>query len=499
MRIKSLVVLSLVCSLSQAADTVASLGDSIKATQFVTEVDHTKLINGNSKLTLGTDGTVRVGTDQSPLGNPIVTIHAGSVFTGDTADHGKTFATNTVIDYTYVDLETGAPIVILDGWVFVCGPTEFWTGPTSWPSYCFNVSGYDSESPTLTFDTSDPSCSFSGTITVTRPRGAIIPTIDHVLPGETTTTGSFIRFTAEGYTDYIFNGPGAYNNNPLMQVGVSDIEFYNSRVGIMNPGVDGASIGYIWGVGQFWKNGYRYTFPYTDNNGSGDYTLATTSMTNGLASKTYVDSHQWTWASITNKPTNVSAFNNDAHYTRASLNEITGSPRYPNLCLIDDTDSTEYEVPYIQYLAGGSESFAMRVGGLQFYPENWVTETITNGLISQAWVNSQPFVKTNAQGTLVVGPNQYQPNGGHWSMVVGGGGSQTKSDNTTILSPGSNIGTNSAYSAVFGPGAYIHDNAQYSFAFGGGVNIQDNCNDSFVVGSGAQSAHKCAFQVEDVF
>ena len=199
---------------------------------------------------------------------------------------------------------------------------------------------------------------------------------------------------------------------------------------------------------------------------------------------------------VTNKlyvPSNLSAYNNDAHYTRASLNEITDSPRYPNLCLIDDTDSTEYEVPYIQYLSGGSESFAMRVGGLQFYPENWVTETITNGLISQAWVNSQPFVKTNAQGTLVVGPNQYQPNGGHWSMVVGGGGSQTKSDNTIILSPGSNIGANSSYSAVFGPGAYIHDNAQYSFAFGGGVNIQDNCNDSFVVGSGAQSAHKCAF------
>ncbi len=110
-----------------------------------------------------------------------------------------------------------------------------------------------------------------------------------------------------------------------------------------------------------------------------------------------------------------------------------------------------------------------------------------------AFNNDAGYVKTNAQGTLVVGINQMQPNGGSWSLVMGNAGSHTKSDNTIILSPGSNIGTNSHYSAVFGPGTYIHDNAQYSFAFGGGINIQDNCNDSFVIGSGAQSAHKCAF------
>jgi len=60
MRIKPLVVLSLVCSLSQAADTVASLGDSIKATQFVTAVDHTKLVNGTTEVTANTDGTASI-------------------------------------------------------------------------------------------------------------------------------------------------------------------------------------------------------------------------------------------------------------------------------------------------------------------------------------------------------------------------------------------------------------------------------------------------------
>lgn len=50
MRIKPLVVLSLVCSLSQAADTVASLGDSIKATQFVTAVDHSNITDGTGKV-----------------------------------------------------------------------------------------------------------------------------------------------------------------------------------------------------------------------------------------------------------------------------------------------------------------------------------------------------------------------------------------------------------------------------------------------------------------
>ena len=199
---------------------------------------------------------------------------------------------------------------------------------------------------------------------------------------------------------------------------------------------------------------------------------------------------------VTNKlyvPSNLSYYNNNIHLARMEWREITDSMWYPSLAFVDDTDLRECEVPYIVYLQGDSTSFAVRMAGRQFYPEEWVTKSVTNGLASKAWVSEQPFVKTNAQGTLVVGPNQTQPNGGHWSMVVGGGGSHTKSDNTFILSPGSNIGANSSYSAVFGPGAYIHDNAQYSFAFGGGVNIHDNCNDSFVIGSGAQSAHKCAF------
>lgn len=60
MRIKPLVVLSLVCSLSQAADTVASLGDSIKATQFVTAVDHTRLVNDTTEVLAKADGTASI-------------------------------------------------------------------------------------------------------------------------------------------------------------------------------------------------------------------------------------------------------------------------------------------------------------------------------------------------------------------------------------------------------------------------------------------------------
>lgn len=60
MRIKPLVVLSLVCSLSQAADTVASLGDSIKATQFVTAVDHTRLVNGTTEVIANQNGTASI-------------------------------------------------------------------------------------------------------------------------------------------------------------------------------------------------------------------------------------------------------------------------------------------------------------------------------------------------------------------------------------------------------------------------------------------------------
>ena len=47
--------------------------------------------------------------------------------------------------------------------------------------------------------------------------------------------------------------------------------------------------------------------------------FVTSSVTNGLATMSFVDDHQWTWSSITNKPSDISAFNNDANYTSASV------------------------------------------------------------------------------------------------------------------------------------------------------------------------------------
>lgn len=311
MRIKPLVVLSLVCSLSQAADTVASLGDSVKATQFVTAVDHSKLINGSSKLRLSQDGVVSVGTDQSPFGNPVITIHAGSVFSADTAAHGKTFSTDLVLDYTYIDGVSGPLLIRTNGWVFVApaGGSTFWCGPQDWPSYAFDLNNYDSESSTATLSStdSDPSCSFSGTITITRSRGKTIPTIDHVLPGETILNGSYNDFETKGFVNYVFKGPYPYATT-IAYFGMGDIEFFNGSCGISGPYMGTPK--HTWGIGKFQYNSYTYTFPYTDNNGSGDYTLATTSMTNGLASKSYVDSHKWDWGTqVTNKPSIPAAAN----------------------------------------------------------------------------------------------------------------------------------------------------------------------------------------------
>lgn len=84
MRIKPLVVLSLVCSLSQAADTVASLGDSIKATQFVTAVDHTRLINGTTEVIANQNGTASISTAQSVQKPNCVRISQADGSTGKT-------------------------------------------------------------------------------------------------------------------------------------------------------------------------------------------------------------------------------------------------------------------------------------------------------------------------------------------------------------------------------------------------------------------------------
>lgn len=317
MRIKPLVVLSLVCSLSQAADTVAFLGDSIKATQFVTAVDHSKLINGTSKLRLSQDGVVSVGTDQSPLGNPVITIHAGSVFSADTAAHGKTFSTDLVLDYTYIDGVSGPLLIRTNGWVFVA-PAEgstLWCGPSDWPSYAFDLNNYNSESPTATLSStdSDPSCSFSGTITITRPRGKTIPTIDRVLPGETILRDGYNDFETKGFVNYVFKGPYPYNTT-IIDLNPGDIEFFNGSCGISGPSMGTPK--YTWGIGKFQYNSYTYTLPYTDDNGSGDYTLVTTSMLGGMASEQWVNSHKWDWSTqVTNAPSFASTDHEHDHLT----------------------------------------------------------------------------------------------------------------------------------------------------------------------------------------
>lgn len=174
---------ALVSVLVHAADTARNIETINDGESVVTAVDHTKLVNGTTEVVANADGTASiVAPGSGEYGNPIFTIHAGSVFTGDTAAHSKTFTEDYVVDFTGVDLSGGSPPFLeQDGWRFI-GPTDdnpnktLWCGPTDYPSWEFSLSNYDSGSPTVAFSPYEGS-EFTGTITSVRPAAAVASTI----------------------------------------------------------------------------------------------------------------------------------------------------------------------------------------------------------------------------------------------------------------------------------------------------------------------------------
>lgn len=291
MNVKSSLVslAALVSVFGHAADTARNIETINDGESVVTVVDHTRLVNGTTEVVANGNGTASIATADGVYGNPIFTIHAGSVFTGDTAAHSKTFTGDYVVDFSGVDLSgSSPPFVVQDGWRFI-GPTDdnpsktLWCGPTDYPAWEFSLSNYDSGSPTVTFVPAAGS-EFTGTITVARTRGALIATVDNVLVGSTETANSSRKFTTSQASEYVFVNPG--NNNPIFHISPGDVSLFSSSIGIGSSTVD--SLGILYGVGKFQKNGYNYVFPYTGNSGSGSYTLATTSMLDGYVATNHV-------------------------------------------------------------------------------------------------------------------------------------------------------------------------------------------------------------------
>lgn len=259
--------------MSQAADTVASLGDSIKATQFVTAVDHTMLSNGTTRVVANTNGTASIvsrGIEEKP----------------------------NCVRVSIADGSTGKTIVLS----FKHTPEELEQFQEYWPSQV---------EFTITYD------------------GVIY---DAVTVGETDDEWGREVSSSLSWADggslypsgYGTFTPGSYWNGVFACSGTP------GGVQIIGDG-----------HGEICS-----TYTYASET-SVSKTIATTdqlydcisSATNGLATTTWVNAHQWTWASITNKPSfaavatsgsyndlnnkptipiNVSAFNNDANYTSAS-------------------------------------------------------------------------------------------------------------------------------------------------------------------------------------
>ena len=307
------------CTASYSADTTADVGRIEDGSHVVVSVDHTRLVNGTTEVIANDNGTASIATASSVYGNPIFIIHAGSVFTGDTAAHSKTFTEDYVVDFSGVDLSGASPpFVVQDGWRFV-GPTDdsvaknLWCGPADYPAWQFSLSNYDSGSPTATH-VEDPGAQFSGSITVSRPRGVLIATVDNVLAGSTETASeSYSRkFTTSQAHEYVFVNPG--DSNPIFSINPVDVSLFNNSIGIGSSTID--SLGVLYGIGKFQKNGYTYVFPYTDSTGSGTYTIATTSHFSGYATRNWVNGHEWDWSTqVTNAPSFASEDHDHDHLT----------------------------------------------------------------------------------------------------------------------------------------------------------------------------------------
>jgi hypothetical protein len=75
MKLKAFVALLCVCCFAYAADTTAALSGATRSTQFVTAVDHTKLVSGNTSVVARQDGTVSIviSSGQQSVTNTVAT------------------------------------------------------------------------------------------------------------------------------------------------------------------------------------------------------------------------------------------------------------------------------------------------------------------------------------------------------------------------------------------------------------------------------------------
>lgn len=138
-------------------------------------------------------------------------------------------------------------------------------------------------------------------------------------------------------------------------------------------------------------------------------TLALTSdipSTNGLAAKSYVDSHQWTWASITNKPNVVTSEADPKFNSWISTNglswDFTG-----NTLNIYGYDDIVYHLPFAPSRNG---DYVLTTSDIRDMPsKTWVnnhkwdwgtqitnaptfvTQSVTNGLAPKAYVDSHKW------------------------------------------------------------------------------------------------------------
>lgn len=131
-------------------------------------------------------------------------------------------------------------------------------------------------------------------------------------------------------------------------------------------------------------------------------------------------------------------------------------------------------------------------------PQSWTKVlAFTNDVQSvpsnvSAFNNDAGYVKTNAVGSLTLGPFNANQASANYTIVAGSGGANNESTDSIIVGPSSHIYQNSPYSGIFGPGANIRTGSPYSFVFGSST-IDVGKPNSFVIGCGATSTNQASF------
>jgi hypothetical protein len=149
---------------------------------------------------------------------------------------------------------------------------------------------------------------------------------------------------------------------------------------------------------------------------------------------------------LLNKPTNISAFNNDAGYVKTNT-----------------------------------------VGSLVIGPLNAVQSSgAWSAIISGGGANNE------SEGSIIIGPSSHIYPSSPFSAIFAPGASiKSNSGYSQVFGP-STIEENSPYSSIHGGGgSYIK--SAYSHIFGGSALVETNCMSSFVIGNSGHSTNSCTF------